>query len=129
MVLIDTDVLVEYLRGSAEAKAWLASLQKEQFSIPGVVAMELVMGCQNKNELGLLQRFLDAFDILWPSASDFSRAFQILQDLRLTSGLGIPDCLIAGMALAQGDRLYSFNLKHFQMVPGLDVKQPYERLS
>ena len=46
MILIDTDVLVECLRGSTVAKTWLGTLRKDTFAIPGVVAMELLMGCR-----------------------------------------------------------------------------------
>jgi len=112
MILIDTDVLVECLRGSATAKTWLGTLHKDAFSIPGVVAMELV---------------LSSFNVVWPDASEFARSYSILLTLRLSSGLGIPDCLIAAMAVARGARPYTFNLKHFQVVPGLDTQQPYPR--
>jgi predicted nucleic acid-binding protein len=43
MVFVDTDVLVECLRGSAAAKNWLETFPKEAFAIPGAVAMELVI--------------------------------------------------------------------------------------
>lgn len=41
MVLIDTDVLIECLRGRAPAKEWLAELGVEPFAIPGAAALEL----------------------------------------------------------------------------------------
>jgi predicted nucleic acid-binding protein len=41
--------------------------------------------------------------------------------------LSIPDCLIAAMALARSARLYTFNLKHFRIIEGLDVQSPYTR--
>lgn len=127
MILIDTDVLVECLRGSKMAKTWLGALHKDAFAIPGVVAMELLMGCRNQTDLHQIQRFLDSFNVAWPDASEFARGYGILLTLRLSSGLGIPDCLIAAMALARGARLYTFNLKHLQVVPGLDAQQPYSR--
>ena len=127
MILIDTDVLVECLRGSTTAKTWLGTLHKDAFAIPGVVAMELLMGCRNQTDLQQIQKFLGSFNVAWPDASEFARGYSILLTLRLSSGLGIPDCLIAAMALARGARLYTFNLKHFQVVPGLDAQQPYPR--
>jgi len=127
MILIDTDVLVECLRGSAAAKTWLGSLSKDAFGIPGVAAMELLIGCRNQTDLQQVQKFLGSFKVTWPDASEFARGFSLLLALRLSSGLGIPDCLIAAMALARGARLYTFNLKHFQAVPGLDAQQPYPR--
>src|SRR5580698_8618321 len=128
MILIDTDVLVECLRGSINAKNWLHSLPRETFAIPGVVAMELLIGCRNHAELRQIRKFLASFDIVWPDASEFAHAYEILASYRLVSGMSIPDCLIAAMALARAAPLYTFNLKHFQMVLGLNTQQPYTRL-
>ena len=127
MILVDTDVLIECLRGSISAKNWLNSLPKETFAIPGVVAMELLIGCRNQAELRQIQEFLASFDVVWPDASEFAHAYEILASHRLASGISIPDCLIAAMALARAVPLYTFNLKHFQMVSGLKAQQPYSR--
>jgi len=127
MILLDTDVLIECLRGTASAQAWLQQATTEPFQVPGVAAMELVMGCRDQADLGRIQKFLNTFPIIWPEASEFAQAYDLLIAHRLTSGLSIPDCLIATMALNRGARLYTFNLKHFQVVPGLDVQQPYSR--
>jgi predicted nucleic acid-binding protein len=85
------------------------------------------MGCRNQADLQQVQHFLASFNVIWPDASEFERGYNLLLILRLSSGLGIPDCLIASISLARGARLYTFNLKHFQAVPGLDVQQPYPR--
>jgi predicted nucleic acid-binding protein len=127
MVLIDTDVLVECLRGSAAANTWLHSLAKEAFAVPGVVAMELVVGCRNQAELQQIRRFLRGCNVVWPDASEFAQAYELLATHRLAYGISIPDSLIAAMALARGTRLYTFNLKHFQSISRLDVQIPYSR--
>jgi predicted nucleic acid-binding protein len=49
--LVDTDVLIDILRGTVAAQSWLASTPMTTFAIPSVVAMELVMGCRNQVEL------------------------------------------------------------------------------
>jgi len=127
MDLVDTDVLVDCLRGTDRARAWLEQLAAEAFAVPGVVAMELVMGCRDRGDLERVRRLLGAFAIAWPEASEFAAAHDLLLAHRLSSGLNIPDCLIAATALGRAARLYTFNLKHFQSVPGLDVQQPYPR--
>lgn len=127
MVLVDTDVLVECLRGSIAAKNWLDAYPKETFAVPGAVAMELVIGCRNQADLQQIRTFLGSFSIAWPSATEFEQAFELLATYRPSSGIGIPDCLIAATALARAARLYTFNLKHFQSVRGLDAQQPYPR--
>jgi predicted nucleic acid-binding protein len=73
------------------------------------------------------QKFLSAFSIVWPDAAEFAQAYELLAEHRLTSGLGIPDCLVAAMSLTRKARLYTFNLKHFQVISGIDVQEPYSR--
>jgi len=83
--------------------------------------MELVMGCRDGEDLKQVERFLAAFTIVWPEVPEFVAAYHLLVAHRLSSDLNIPDCLIAATALSRGARLYTFNLKHFRVVPGLDV--------
>ena len=68
--LVDTDVLVDILRGTPAAQAWLASVPTTAFAIPGVVAMELVVGCRDQVELKGVQRFLSTFSVVWTEAPD-----------------------------------------------------------
>lgn len=89
--------------------------------------MELLAGCRDKTELTETDRFIRTFSVAWPDSADMAKAYELLYNLRLASGLGIPDCLIAAMAILRGAKLYSFNLKHFHAVPSLDVEQPYQR--
>lgn len=74
-----------------------------------------------------LERFLKSFSVAWPEAPEFEHGYRLLLAHRLSSGLSIPDSLIAAMALSRAARLYTFNLKHFQVVVGLDVQEPYPR--
>jgi predicted nucleic acid-binding protein len=83
---LDTDVLIDCLRGTPAARAWLEQSASDAFQVPGVVAMELLMGCQNKTELERTQRFVRAFDIAWPEASEFAQAYELLAARRLNSG-------------------------------------------
>src|SRR6266851_7496109 len=87
-------------------------------------AMELLIGCRNRAEIEKLQKFLSTFSIVWPDAGEFAQAYELLAEHRLTSGLGIPDCLIAAMSLIRKARLYTFNFKHFQLISGIDVQEP-----
>jgi predicted nucleic acid-binding protein len=127
MFLIDTDVMIEVLRGVAAANNWLRNLPKETFAIPGIVAMELLMGCRNPAEIHRIRKFVNSCTTVWPDASESAQAYELLASNRLASGISIPDCLIAAMALHRETRLYTFNLKHFSAIPGLDVQAPYAR--
>ena len=127
MYLLDSDVLIDCLRGRPQAKTWLVTANTQRLGVPGVVAMELLAGCRNQNEQTAVERFTKQFTIVWPDAGDFEFAYDLMGRYRLSSGLGIPDCLIASAALRTNSILFTFNRKHFLPVVGLDVRTPYFR--
>ena len=127
MTLVDTDVWIDCLRSIPAALTWMQANRSEECAVPSIVAMELVAGCQNQAELMKTTKFLETFEVLCPEPSESVLALDILSKYKLSSGIGIPDCIIAAMALNRRLPLYSFNVKHFQSVPGLVLKQPYSR--
>jgi predicted nucleic acid-binding protein len=96
--LTDTDVLIEFLRGSAKAADWLKANQEQALGIPVLAFMEILQGARSRREQQMLVK------------------------------VGILDCLIAATAIRIGKPFYTFNLKHFQVFPALDAREPYERL-
>lgn len=126
-VLLDTDILVDYLRGFAPALEWLRQSSSDIYQIPGIVAMELVIGSRNNSQLQAVRELLSSYEVVWPEPKEFAHAFDLLAEHRLRGGMGIPDCLVAAMTLNRSATLYSFNIKHFRVVSGLDVREPYSR--
>ncbi|WP_413173166.1 hypothetical protein [Anabaena azotica] len=51
MILLDSDIVIDFLRKYPPAISWLSSLGDEAIALPGYVAMELMQGCKNKLEL------------------------------------------------------------------------------
>ena len=66
MNLVDADVLVDCLRGTERAKAWLNELAEDSFAVPAAAAMELLMGCRDREDLKRIQKFLGMFAIVGP---------------------------------------------------------------
>lgn len=129
MILLDTDVLIDCLRGLPAADTWLSESADQVFAVPGIAAMELIIGCRDKADLQRTQAFIRHFDVIWPEAHEIKQAFDLLVAYRLQFGVSIPDCIIAAMALERGGFLYTFNLKHYRMFPDLEVREPYPRVS
>jgi predicted nucleic acid-binding protein len=50
MILVDADIMVDIMRRHPPAVAWLDVLGTEVVGIPGLVAMELLQGCRNREE-------------------------------------------------------------------------------
>jgi len=127
MILIDTDVMVDIMRRHPPAVAWLDSLGTEVVGIPGLVAMELLQGCRNREEQQQLEGFLRPYQRYWPSQPDCARAFDNFAAYHLSHSLGILDALIAETAVGLGIQLASFNTKHYGVLSTLQTIQPYTR--
>ena len=56
MILLDTDVMIDVLRRYAPATEWLASLGAGAVGLPGIVAMELLQGCRDRQEQQSIQQ-------------------------------------------------------------------------
>ena len=127
MICLDTDILVDCLRGLLPAAEWLKQVDMEAYFVPGIVAMELVAGARDKKSLTEMLRFLSALNIAWPGETEMQMAYVLQQQYRFAAGLSIPDCIIASMAMQRSAALCSFNNKHFGMIANLSIMQPYER--
>jgi predicted nucleic acid-binding protein len=124
MILLDTDVMVDILRGYEPAREWLKSAQEIGFL--GLVAMELIQGCQNAREQKQLEKTLSAYQLLWPDENDCNRALLSFSSRHLSDNIGMLDALIAETAIGVNAELATFNVKHYRVLKGLQSVQPYE---
>jgi predicted nucleic acid-binding protein len=110
-MLLDTDVLVDFLRGNAPAVAWLTSYASP-IGILGLVAMELLQGCRDLKEQRRVEHELRRFVLHWPAAADCQNAYADFAAHRLSDGLGLLDSLIGHTAIGLNEPLATFNTKH-----------------
>jgi tRNA(fMet)-specific endonuclease VapC len=125
MILLDTDVAVDVLRGHQPAINWLQGLGSAPLGLPGLVVMELLQGCQNKAEQQRVDQLCQPYTLYWPAEVDCQRALQDFAAFHLGSHLGLLDALIAHTAVGLGEPLATFNVKHYGVVAGLMTIQPY----
>lgn len=126
MLLVDTDVLVDILRGHGPAVEWFEGLD-ELPSVPGLVVMELVQDADTKERMDRALKLVAPLPIVWPSELDCDQALSVFKEYHLSHGLGLLDSLIAACAVGSSASLCTFNVKHYRVVPNLDLTQPYER--
>ncbi len=65
--------------------------------------------------------------IVWATDADCDRALFDYAVYHLSHGLGLVDALIAACAVGLSATLYTFNAKHYRIVPKLVIAQPYTR--
>ena len=122
-MLIDTDVLIWFLRGQSSARDAIAQCRSVELS--AVTYMELVQGVRDKEELRMLRRTirLDDWRIL-PLTEDVShRATMYIESYALSDGLRVADALIAAAAVQSGAALMTANTRHYKCIPDIALEQ------
>lgn len=112
MILVDTSVLINYLKGKeTAATAFLASLEESEtpFAIPLMCLQEVLQGARDEREWKHLHDLLITQQLTTPSDSEgcHIEAARIFFDCR-RKGLTVQstvDCLIAAQALQSGATL------------------------
>lgn len=122
-MLLDTDVLIEYLGGREEAIEYLEGLTSDLY-LSVISVAELFAGVKGDEEERSLKQFLLAFIVL-PVTEKVARLGGIYRrDYKPSHRTGLADALIAATADENGTYLVTFNRRHFPMV---EVRVPYER--
>lgn len=127
IVLLDTDVLIDYLRRVPTARRLLRPrlLAGEAVAASVVTKAEVLAGMRRSEEqrtvrtLGSLA-FVPVDEGIATRAGAYGRHFRPTHP-----GIGVPDYLIAATARVLGAQLWTQNPRHFPMFEGLEP--PYER--
>ncbi len=127
MIILDSDIVIDFLRQYPPAVNWLSVLGDEEIALPGYVVMELMQGCTNKVELRELKKFIADFEVIWPSSEICNEALEVFSQYNLSHNLGLLDALIGQTAVALGLPLHTFNRKHYTAIPNLVTVQPYQK--
>ena len=125
MIILDSDIMIDFLRGYPPALAWLDTLEDELLGLPGFVVMELLQGCRNKEEQAKVERVLMDFEIIWLTPEGCEQALRAFAEHRLGYGIGLLDTLIGHTAVVFDLPLYTFNRKHYAAIPQLVTVEPY----
>lgn len=96
--LVDSDVLIDFLRGDSRAADWLSAHEKDVVGIPVVVLMELLQGARSAAEQSQIQQGLSSLSVQHLETGNTQRALEWFATYRLSHGTGIMDCLIASVA-------------------------------
>lgn len=121
--LVDTNVLVDLLRGYAPAQTWIRTQQ--DLALARIVYLELIEGAYNKLELQRALKLLTQFKVIELTDTDFTWATAHLIKYQLSHSVGMMDCLIAAPSHRLQIPLYTQNLKHFTPLLGALAQKPY----
>lgn len=121
-MIVDTDVLIWYLRGRSEAADLLNA--RDEVRLSAVTYMELVQGMRNANELRVLRRTLATghWQVLPITEVISTRAMTYVEEHFLSGSLQMADALIAATCIERGECLATGNVKHYRMIAELSIQ-------
>lgn len=123
-LLLDTTVLVDYLRAKHVAVKYLEGMGAEDhLLISAVTVAELYAGVRDGEELARLESLLSAFDIVPVDRAIAEKGGLYRRDYGPSHGTGLADALIAASAAARLATLVTLNKRHFVMLDKVTV--PY----
>ena len=122
-MLVDTDVLIWYLKGNTNARQEIEVLSG--FFISVVTYMELVQGMRNKQELIALRRALRLWNakVLYISEDTSAKAMFYVEQHYLSHSMQLADALISATAVANGLDLLTGNAKHYRVLKDISIKE------
>lgn len=125
MILLDTDVCIELLRGNKKIIERRGKYDAE-VGISFMTVAELYYGAESSSRkaenTGLIQQFFLTVTVIHTDY-DILRRFGVLKAALKKESTLIPDAdlLIAATALSRAEMLITGNIRHFERVPGLVI--------
>ena len=114
--LLDSDVIIWYLRGRADVRRWVAWLSAhERPSCSALSVLEVAAGTRPHEE-AVTRAFLESLDVIAPRASLTWRAGIWIRDFqRRGVTLDMVDAVIAATAVEHSLLLATFNTRHYPL--------------
>lgn len=120
MIIVDSDILIQYSRGDAAAAQWLETASgSDELVISVVTEIELLYGSRDKTHLKETQKLLITFEIIQIDETISRQASSLIEKYCLSHRLEMPDALIAATALVKRCELGTINRRDFRFIDGL----------
>jgi len=116
--LLDTDVLVDFLRGESKAVAFV-NAHSGRIILSSIVIAELYAGAKDEEEQVTLEDFISIFPVISVSAEIAKIGGLYRRDYGKSHGVGLADAILAATAEAEKAELKTLNVKHYPMFKGL----------
>lgn len=123
-IVLDTDVLIDYLRALPQAVEFLESLE-DPLVISTMTVAELYAGVREGEERRILDLFIHAFEVVPVDAEIARQGGLFRRDFKASHNTGLADAIIAATAESQQAQFVTLNAGHYPMLA--NVKVPYQK--
>jgi predicted nucleic acid-binding protein len=118
ILLLDTDVLVDFLRGHRKAVAFF-NVRSTRIILSSIVVAELYAGVRGDREQAALEELISLFRVVPVSGEIAKKGGLYKRDYGKSHGVGLADAILAATAEAENAELKTLNTKHYPMLKGL----------
>ena len=116
--LLDTDVLVDFLRGHSKAVAFV-NARSTRIILSSIVVAELYAGVRGDKEQAALEDLVSLFRVVPVSGEIAKTGGLYKRDYGKSHRVGLADAILAASAEAENAELKTLNTKHYPMLKGL----------
>ncbi len=123
MLLIDTDILIWYMKGNE--KAYKIIEKNKSFHISVVTYIEIVQGMRNKSELKSFRKFLKSWNahLIYINEEISIKAMFYVEHYYLSHSLQLADALIAATSISHDLPIITGNDKHYRAIKEIQIKK------
>lgn len=124
-MLVDTNVVVDFLRGEEKAMDFFKGTETKRILV--INWMEIVIGLPGKQGKIRLDKFFKSvgMEVVQIDEIISNEAGEILFDYRQKLGLDIADAFLAAAARVLNEKVCTLNMRHFKGISGVEVVRPY----
>jgi tRNA(fMet)-specific endonuclease VapC len=125
MIVADTDVLIDFLRGRGDgARRVAVELETRSFGTTAITVFELRSGARTVRQKRSVDLLLEAMTILPFGPEEARVAAEIRQQVEAQGQpIGMADYMIAAVCVVAGGVLLTRNRKHFERVKSLKLSR------
>lgn len=121
-ILLDTDILIDFLRGHDEAESFV-NANLDRIILSSIVVAELYAGARGGKgdaEQVVLENFLSLFRVV-PISGDVAKLGGLYKrDYGRSHGVGLADAIVAATATLEDAELKTLNVKHYPMLQNIE---------
>jgi predicted nucleic acid-binding protein len=113
-VLVDTDILIDFLRGKEKARIFLSAKLEDSAIYCSVITVAEIFAGMKEHEREKTVALIESLNILDVTHEIAEKAGTYKRDEKRQS-IELDDCFIAATAFVEGAVLATFNGKHYPM--------------
>lgn len=123
-VLCDTNILISAFNGRQDTIDQLDKIGLEGILVSAITVMELFQGMGNKPELKEMKKKISYYDVVQIDEKISEKAIEFVETYKLSHGLQIPDAIIGATAVVYQIPIFTYNVRDFSFLPGINLYEP-----